>query len=61
MTITLAFSWWIIPTIISIVLIGAAMLWPTRGGYLQGIETIFRLIPALVITTVAWIVAAVLK
>ncbi len=61
MTITL--TWWMIPTIITISSICYAIFIhkDVGGGYLNGIGNILMLIPALFISMMAWLVAALLK
>lgn len=59
---TLAISWWMIPSMITIVGILWAIYGHKDGGsYLSGIGNLLLLIPVLAISLVAWIIAALLK
>lgn len=60
MTITI--TWWMIPSIITV----GGILWAVYGhkdggGYLSGIGNMFLLVPILAVSTIAWIIAAILK
>jgi hypothetical protein len=60
MTITI--SWWMIPTIISIVaIVYVYMKADDGGGMFSGLDNLLALIPALAISLVVWIIAAFLK
>jgi hypothetical protein len=60
MTITIA--WWMIPTFITLVTIAYAyMKADDGGGMFSGLGNLLALIPALAISLVVWIIAAVLK
>lgn len=62
MTLTITYAWWWIPTLITVVgFIWALFIFDDGGGYLAGIGTMFALVPALFISTVAWIIAGALK
>jgi hypothetical protein len=57
MTITL--TWWMIPTMITILTMLAAWIFgQDNGGYLSGIGVLILLVPALLISITAWIVTA---
>lgn len=61
MTFTYVLAWWHIPTLITLVMYGWAMFWPTSGDWLAGIDVLFRMIPASIITIISWIVAGIVK
>lgn len=62
MTFTLTLAWWWIPAAITAVsVIWALFIFRDSDGYLSGIGNLFMLVPALAISLVAWIIAAVLK
>lgn len=61
MTFTLTFAWWWIPTIITVGSLITAAWWPTGGGIGGGIASLMLMIPALFVSMLAWIIAAVLK
>lgn len=62
MEITLTIGWWWIPLAITLIALAAALL-PDYdgGGYMSGIGNLFALVPALAVSCLTWIVAAVLK
>ena len=62
MTFTLTFAWWWIPTAITVAgLMWALFIYDDGGGYMSGIGNLLALVPALAISMVAWIIAAVFK
>jgi hypothetical protein len=61
-TINLHIYWWVIPTIVTFVAICWALFGlKSRGYYFSGLNNIFALIPALIISVAFWIVAGFLK
>jgi hypothetical protein len=54
--------WWAIPSLFTVASVFAAF-YCTRNdnGYLGGISTLMFLIPALAVSTVAWVIGAVCK
>lgn len=62
MTFTITLGWWVIPTLITVVsVIWALFIVDDGGGYLSGLGNLFALVPALIVSTISWIVGAVLK
>jgi len=62
MTFTIAFAWWWIPAIITFLSIfWALFIVKDSPGLFSGIGNIFALVPALFVSMVAWIIAAILK
>ena len=62
MTFTLTFAWWWIPALITVAgVIWALFIVDDGGGYLSGIGNMFALVPALVVSCLAWIIAGVFK
>lgn len=62
MTLTIELTWWLVPTIITVISLAWALFWPADdGGYLGGIVRLFMLIPALCLIALAWIIGAALK
>lgn len=62
MEYTLTFSWYAIPTIITIVgIVWAIFIYEDDAGWLSGIGNLFMLVPALIISMISWIIAAILK
>lgn len=59
MTITL--TWWMIPTLITLVGLFWALVWVREEGCLGFLTNMFALIPVFAVSLVAWIVAGVLK
>ncbi len=60
MTITL--TWWMLPTIVTILLCGYALFIYDDGGELfSGMGNIMLLVPALFISLICWVIAAILK
>lgn len=63
MEVTITIGWWIIPLLLTAV----AIVWAfvagsdNGGGFMSGIGVFFTLVPALIISLVAWIVYAILK
>lgn len=60
-TLTLTLTWWWIPLAITIVAVLMALLHDDGGGFMSGIGNMLLLIPALFVSLIAWIVAALLK
>ena len=60
MTITLAFAWWTIPTIMSVLWALWVLFWPLDDDYL-GIGKFFFGAIGLFVCNIAWMVAAILK
>lgn len=61
MTVTITI-WWLLPLIITVLAILWAFFWPADdSGTFGGITRLLMLTPALVVSMVAWIVAAFLK
>ena len=58
MTITLI--WWHYPTIASILAIAIAVFWPSGNDneISKRLNTLFRLVPALMFICIVWIIAA---
>lgn len=62
MTLTIAFGWWAIPTLVTVMACGYALFGhKDGGGMFSGIGNIFLLVPALLISMVSWIIAGALK
>lgn len=62
MIITLSLAWWFIPTAITAISMLWAFFWPADdSGYLGGITRLFMLIPALIVSLLAWAIAGVFK
>lgn len=61
MTFTISYAWWWIPAIISIAGIIWALSIDDGGGYLGGLGNIMAMIPVLVVSCIAWIIAGILK
>lgn len=55
-------TWWLIPLCITLLAIAWAFFWPAnRGGMFGVLTTVFMLIPALVISIIAWCIGGALK
>lgn len=62
MTFAVTISWWMIPTLITIVVfIIAAVISSRETGFLAGIGAMMFLVPGLAVALISWIVAGVLK
>lgn len=62
MTITFVLAWWHIPAAVTLALFLWALFWPIDdGGYMGGISRLFMLLPAALISAVAWAIAGALK
>lgn len=61
MTITL--TWWMIPTIITVIGVWWALFWVERHdrSIFSGLGKILALVPVLFVSCIAWIIAGVLK
>jgi len=60
--IELTISWWMIPTLITVVGVGwAVFIYDDGGGMFSGIGNLLMLVPVLVVSCIAWIIVAVLK
>lgn len=59
---TIIIAWWVIPTVILAAgTIYALFIHDDGGGYLSGIGNLLLLIPVLVVSLIAFIIAAVFK
>lgn len=58
---TLTIYWWVFPTLITVLGIIWALTLDDGGGYFSGLGNLLALIPVLAVSTVSWIVAAILK
>lgn len=62
MNIAFHLAWWQVPLVITIVTMAWALFWPADdGGYLGGIVRMFMLVPALLVSALAWAVGGILK
>lgn len=62
MTITISFSWWMIPTLVTVLSMLWALYWPADdSGLGGGIVRLFMLVPALAVSLIAWVIFAILK
>lgn len=62
MTFTITFSWWWIPTAITVIgLIWALLIVDDGGGMLSGLGNLFALVPVLFVSAIAWGIAGALK
>ncbi len=62
MEVVITLGWWTIPSIITVaVIVWALFIYNDGGGWLSGIGNLFMLIPALLVSLIAWIIAAFLK
>lgn len=63
MTLTFTVQlWWAIPTLITVVGLLWALFWVDDGpGMFSGLGNIFALVPVFFISTIAWIIGAILK
>lgn len=62
MTITLTYTWWTVPAVITILGLLWVVFWPSNeGGYLAGMVFFFRLIPVLLVACIAWAIAGFFK
>jgi hypothetical protein len=60
MTITI--TWWMLPTIITLVSFGYVLfIHDDGGGYLSGLGNLLLLVPVSFVSMVAWIIAAFCK
>jgi hypothetical protein len=61
--ITIHISWWLIPTIITVLSVLVAFFWPSeeRDGFFGSLYTLMLLLPGGLISLIAWIVAGFLK
>lgn len=60
---TITFTWWLLPTIITVVGILWATLWVGRNdnSVFAGVEKMLALVPVLIISCIAWIIAGAYK
>ena len=62
MTIQFYLTWWVIPTIITIVSLLWAFFWPIDNtGMHSGLTRLFMLIPALVVIALSWLAVSFIK
>lgn len=63
MTFTITYAWWWIPTAVTVISLGWAIykINTGKGGSFGAIFDFILLIPALFVSMLAWIVAAILK
>lgn len=60
--LTITFAVWWLPVIISVVSIGWALFWVDGGGGMfSGLANIVALVPALVLTALAWFIYGVTR
>jgi hypothetical protein len=59
--ISIVFEGWMIPTLITIISIVLALLWPPEDSELNVILNIILLVIALFISLVAWVIFAILQ
>lgn len=61
--ISLSISWWMIPSIVSIVGVWWALFWVGRNdtSLFSGLGSLLALVPVLLVSCVSWIIAGVLK
>jgi hypothetical protein len=60
MNFTVSFTWWALPTAITVLALLWAFFWPADdGGFMGGITRLFMLVPALLVTAVAWALAGI--
>lgn len=59
MTITLSFTWWLIPTIITVI---SAIwgFWPVNDPW-EAFASVFFMVPVLIVNVLAWMIAAFCK
>jgi hypothetical protein len=53
--------WWLIPLVITLASIGAALFWPMRDDIGATIFRAVFLLPALFVSMLAWFVGAICK
>lgn len=62
MTFTLTLGWWLIPAAVTVLSCGYVLcIYDDGGGRFSGIGNLMLLVPALAVSLVTWIVAAILK
>ena len=60
MTFTVSFTWWTLPTTITVFALLWAFFWPADdSGFMGGITRLFMLVPALFLAAVAWALAGI--
>lgn len=59
MTITI--TWWMIPTTITVIAVCLALAHDDGGGMFSGIINMFLLVPALLVSLIAWVIGAIFK
>lgn len=58
---TLTIYWWVLPTLITVLGIIWALTLDDGCGQFSGVGNVLALVPVLAISTVSWIIAAILK
>lgn len=62
MSITITIGWWAIPLAITTAALLWAFFWPAQdSGFFGGIARLFMLVPALIVSLLAWAIAGALK
>lgn len=62
MSITLTFAWWHIPAVITFLSMLWAFFWPVDDcSWFGGVVRLFMLVPALVVSLLAWAIAGAFK
>ena len=61
MTFTITISWWMIPTLITVVGVVYALFIHKDTGMFAGIGNLLLLSPVLGVSLIAWIIAAIWK
>ena len=62
MSFTITLGWWAIPTLVTVATCGYALfIHEDGGGAFSGIGNLMLLVPALLVSTLAWAIAGALK
>lgn len=62
MILTITLGWWVLPSVITVALCGYALcIYDDGGGRFSGIGNLMLMVPALAVSMVAWIIAAMFK
>lgn len=62
MTFIYTLVWWHIPAAVTVLSLLWAFFWPADdGGYMGGITRLFMLVPALVVSCLAWAICGAVK